>query len=57
MYEVPVPTATGNVAQGKNVYYDRTAKEITLTPTGNILIGYAWEDGEPGGTVPVKIMF
>jgi predicted RecA/RadA family phage recombinase len=57
VYEVPVPAAAGTIAQGKEVYYDTTAKEITLTPTGNILIGWAWEAGDAGETVPVKLRF
>ena len=57
VYEVPVPAASGNIAQGKTVYYDATAKEITLTATSNLFIGWAWEDGAPGEVVPVKLRF
>ena len=57
VYEAPVPAAAGSIAQGKAVYYDKTEKEITLTPTGNLFIGYAWEDGSAGGVVPIKLAF
>ena len=57
VYDVPVPVAAGRILQGKPVYYDKTAKEITLDAEDNVLVGYAWENGEPGGTVPVNLLF
>ena len=57
VYEVEVPAAAGNISQGKAVYFDAGAKEITLTPGSNIQIGWAWEDGAPGEVVPVKLRF
>ena len=53
VYEVPVPASVGSIAQGTMVYYSKTDKEISLDDE-DILIGPAWEDGEPGDVVPVK---
>ena len=55
VYEVPVPAAVGDIAQGKSVYYDTTEKEITLDEEDAVLIGYAWDDGAAGGTVNVRL--
>ena len=56
VYGVPVPAAVGTVNQGVKVYYDPATKEITLDD-GDVFFGYAWETGEPGGVVPVKLLF
>jgi len=56
VYLVPVPAALGQIKQGQSVYFDSGAKEITLTDT-DLFVGWAWEDGEPGEVVPVKIAY
>ena len=55
VYSVPVPAAAGAIAQGKALYFNATAKEISADPSGNIAVGYAWDAGVPGGVVPVKL--
>jgi len=55
VYDVPLPASVGNVPQGKKVYYDVAAKEVSLDDEG-VFLGYAWEDGVVGGVVPVKLM-
>jgi len=57
VYDIPVPAASGTINQGKKVYFNPTAKEISINPADSKAVGYAWETGQPGGTVPVKIQF
>ena len=56
VYAVPVPASVGNISQGRKVYYDTDAKEISLDDE-NLFIGWAWEDGAPGESVPIKLAF
>lgn len=42
VWELPKKTADV-LARGDKVYWDDTAKEITLTATSNKLVGFAWE--------------
>ena len=63
VYNIPVPVAAGEISQGDKVYFNAAAKEITLAadngaspPVANLLAGFAWEDGDPGGVVPVKLI-
>ena len=57
VYDVPVPTAAGQITQGDTIYYDKTAKEITRTASGNIFAGFAWADADPGEDVPLRLRF
>lgn len=64
VYDVPVPAAVGEITQGTPVYFDPASKEITLDadngatpPVANVLAGYAWDDGEPGDWVPIRLIF
>jgi len=55
VYEIPVPEAAGEIKQGDALYFNATAKELT-TEDADVPAGFAWEDGAPGGVVPVKLL-
>ena len=55
VYEIPVPAAAGEIKQGDAVYFNAAAKELTVDDA-DVPAGFAWEDGAPGGVVPVKLL-
>jgi predicted RecA/RadA family phage recombinase len=58
VFDIPVPALVGDIAQGKAIYYNATAKLIGLQIIdGYFHIGWAWDDGLAGGVVPVKLRF
>lgn len=54
VWNVNIPASVGDVEQGKAVYYDPSAMELSLDSTKKPL-GFAWADGAAGDVVPVKL--
>ena len=56
VYSVPLPAASGEIKQGDALYFNATAKEITLTAGTNPQAGFAWDDAVTGTFVSVKLL-
>jgi predicted RecA/RadA family phage recombinase len=51
-----LPKDASVIAQGVAIYWDDTAKKVTVTASGNTLIGKAWEAAATGvAEVAVKL--
>ena len=57
VYNIPVPSTVAAITQGQAVYFNTTSKEITLTASGNVLAGYAWDAATASGVVPIRLIF